>query len=254
MTDEPIRPELVQLPGAWVSTGITHRGMVRRVNEDAFVQRPDVGIWAVADGMGGHEAGDVASHMIVSALRDLPDTPSLAQRLDAIDDTLHEVNRELVRRGQSLSKGVMGSTVVVLAVDSRGIGSVLWAGDSRAYRYRHQRLEQISVDHSQVEAYIEQGLITREQAASHPERNVITRALGSHPDETLEADLFDIAAGDRLLLCSDGLTRHISDPELAAFLAYGDTTMACQRMLDCALERGAVDNTTIVVVDVTDNR
>ena len=252
MTNTPASPEKAALDGAWQSAGATHAGKVRPINEDAFVQRPDIGVWGVADGMGGHDAGDVASAMIVDSLAQIDSTPSLAARMDAIDDAMEAVNRELVARGERSGKGIMGSTVAILALDRHGLGAVMWAGDSRIYRYRNGNLEQLSTDHSQVEEYVEQGLIKRSEAASHPESNVVTRALGSRGDEILEADLCDVARRDRFLLCSDGLIRHLGDDEIAAFLAEGDAASACARLLDCTLDRGSVDNTTILVVDIMD--
>lgn len=251
MTNKPEIPERAAWANAWQSAGVTHSGKIRRVNEDSFIQRPEIGLWCVADGMGGHQAGDVASGMIVEALREIDGNLPFPARLDQIDDTLEAVNRELVERGNSATgKGMMGSTAVILAVDPDGLAALLWVGDSRIYRYRNQALEQLSTDHSQVEQYVEQGLISREEAATHPESNVITRALGSAEDEVLEAELCDVAAGDRFLLCSDGLIRHIGDDELATFLAEGDAETACARLLDCTLDRGAVDNTTVIVVDI----
>jgi serine/threonine protein phosphatase PrpC len=254
MTDTLAQLEEAYLQGIWRSAGATHAGRVRRVNEDAFVQRSDIGVWAVADGMGGHQAGDVASGMIVDAIEGLSYPRTLAASLDAIDDALGGVNRELVTLGEQSPRGVMGSTAAVLALDRRGLGAFMWAGDSRVYRYREGRLDRLSTDHSQVEEYIAQGLITPEEAPSHPESNVITRALGSHPHEVLEADLCDVSAGDRFLLCSDGLMRHVPDLEIASMLAHGTARAACAELMACTLERGSVDNTTVIVVDVLELR
>lgn len=252
MTNIPDSPEQRALDGIWRSAGTTHPGKVRPVNEDSFIQRPDIGLWCVADGMGGHQAGDVASAMIVEALGAIDSEQSLAARLDAIDDAMESVNHALVVQGEHSGKGLMGSTVAILALDPHGLGAVLWAGDSRVYRYRNDCLEQLSTDHSQVEEYVEQGLIDREEAATHPESNVITRALGSREGEVLDADLCDVAMGDRFLLCSDGLVRHLPDQDIAKFLERGDANTACSRLLDCTLDRGSIDNTTIIVIDIMD--
>ncbi len=238
----------------WRSAGVTHAGGVRRINEDAFIQRADIGLWAVADGMGGHQAGDIASQAIVEALGEFDDIRPLAGRLDQVDDAMEAVNAHLVAlRDTNANNTVVGSTVAILVFGERSLAVALWAGDSRIYRYRHRGLERLSTDHSRVEEYVEQGLISREEAASHPESNVVTRALGSDEDEVLEADLYDVAAGDRFLLCSDGLTRHVSDHELSRSLAQPTPPEdACEALLECTLERGGSDNTTVVIVDVAE--
>jgi len=251
MSDDAVTPNRANRRGLWHSAGVTHRGRVRRVNEDAFILRPDIGLWCVADGMGGHRAGDVASRMVVDALLAVEGGATFATRLDRIDDAMEAVNRELVELGADSSKGgLMGSTVALLTLDNSGLGAVMWAGDSRVYRWRDGHMQQLSTDHSQVEEYIRDGVISREEAAAHPESNVITRALGSHPDEVLEADVCDASPGDRFLLCSDGLTRHVTDAELEAFLAADDTETTCGHLLQTTLDRGSVDNTTVVIVDV----
>lgn len=237
----------------WRSAGVTHAGAVRRINEDAFIQRADIGLWAVADGMGGHQAGDVASQAIVDALHQFNDARSLAGRLDQVDDAMEAVNTHLLSlRGAGANNTIIGSTVAILVFGESGLAVALWAGDSRIYRFRRQCLERLSTDHSRVEEYVEQGLISREEAASHPESNVVTRALGSDESEVLEADLYDVEAGDRFLLCSDGLTRHINDRELTRALSQGDPEDVCDALLESALERGGSDNTTVVVVDVAE--
>ena len=253
MSSDTVAPDRANRRGVWHSAGVTHRGRVRKVNEDAFILRPDIGLWAVADGMGGHRAGDVASRMVVEALLEIREAPTFAERLDRIDDAIEDVNRRLVRDGvESGSGGMMGSTVAILSLDPSGLGALLWAGDSRIYRLRDGTLQQLSTDHSQVEEYVREGRISREEAATHPESNVITRALGSRHGEVLEADLCDVESGDRFLLCSDGLTRHIRDTELATFLGQSDTSAVCANLLDTTLERGSVDNTTVVVIDIQD--
>lgn len=254
MTSKPETPERADWAEIWTSAGVTHRGKVRKVNEDALLQRPDMGLWCVADGMGGHQAGDVASQMIVDTLALIDAEEPLAARLDQIDDAMEEVNRILVEQGaQSTSKGIMGSTVAILVIDRGGLAALMWAGDSRVYRYRNGALKQLSTDHSLVEQYVEQGLISREEASHHPESNVVTRALGGADDEVLEADLCDVAAGDRFLLCSDGLIRHLDDAEIEGVLARDNAETACARLLDWTLDRGAADNTTIVVVDIKED-
>ncbi|SFX70755.1 PP2C family protein-serine/threonine phosphatase [Marinospirillum alkaliphilum] len=234
------------------SAGLTHRGHVRQVNEDAFLDRGDHGLWVVADGMGGHDAGDVASRMIVETLRCVQLSGPLAERLNQIEDMLDQVNENLLERSSTTNgqKHIIGSTIALLAATDRRMGVVMWAGDSRIYRLRQGNLVQLSADHSQVETYIRQGLITREEARRHPERHIITRAVGSQEELYLEADLCEFSHGDRYLLCSDGLTRHVEDDEIRELLAQGTPEEACNKLLDLTLDRGARDNVTAVVVEI----
>ena len=235
-----------------VSSGKTHRGHVRPVNEDAFLDRCEDGLWLVADGMGGHDAGDVASRMIVESLRITPMEGSLAERMDRIEDALDQVNDHLLERSiqDDGKKHIIGSTLALFIIENAQMGALLWAGDSRVYRLRHGQMTQLTADHSQVETYIRQGIITREEARTHPDRHIITRAVGSHEDLFLEADLCELSSKDRYLLCSDGLTRHLKDNEISDLLKEGTAEEACQQLIDLTLERGAKDNVTAVVIDI----
>ena len=248
-------------PEIAISCGMSHKGHVRQVNEDSYLDLPQKGLWVVADGMGGHEAGDVASQLIVNSLRQAPLNGSLSDRLNEIEDVLDRVNRSLLERGQGRAQGqsesagarppVIGSTIALLAAEDRHVGVVMWAGDSRVYRLRRGgALEQVSSDHSQIATYLKQGLITPEEAKTHPERHIITRAVGSQDDLFLEADLCELASGERFLLCSDGLTRHLSDAEIAQLLGEGTPQEACQKLIDLTLSRGAKDNVTTLVVEI----
>lgn len=215
-----------------------------------MLERPDIGLWVVADGMGGHSAGDVASQMIVDTLDGISEADSLPDFIDAIEDRLMEVNDQLLEMACTGDKKLtIGSTVIVLAIQAR-LGVFIWAGDSRLYRYREERLQQLSTDHSQVELYIEQGLIRREQASSHPHGNMITRAVGANEQLFLDMDLCGVKPGDRFLLCSDGLTKHLTDLEIRNILPEGDIQDICTRLIELTLARGAADNVTVVVVDI----
>ncbi|MCS3902433.1 serine/threonine protein phosphatase PrpC [Methylohalomonas lacus] len=234
----------------WRSAGLTHVGKIRRHNEDSFLERSDIGLWAVADGMGGHSAGDVASQMIVDSLNQVTDEDSLPQRISQIEDQLLQVNQHLIEKategGQRLT---IGSTVVAL-LTYRDLGVFIWAGDSRIYRHREDQLQQLSADHSQVELYVEQGLISREEASHHPHANMITRAVGAADELFLDMDMCNLRSGDRFLLCSDGLTKHVTDLEIRDLLADGDTGAAANNLVDLSLTRKAADNITVVVVDI----
>jgi serine/threonine protein phosphatase PrpC len=226
--------------------------MVRRINEDSLLDRSDIGMWVVADGMGGHAAGDVASQLIVSALDKIEPASTLGAFVERIEDALLSVNEHLVTMS-SQTQQTSGSTVVVLLAFDR-LCVVMWAGDSRAYRLRNGELTQLTSDHSHIELYVEQGLISRDEAAMHPAGNLITRAVGAAPELCLEMDAAEMAHGDRYLLCSDGLDKHLTHSEIAQILGRGDPDVAAQKLLDMTLERGAADNVTLTVVDISQAR
>lgn len=242
-----------QGPFRYVSAARSDVGMVRKVNEDACLDRPDLGLWAVADGMGGHEAGDVASRLVVQSLSRV-EVPSTASTLLAdVRSQLGEANRRL--RLLSVEGGgrrTIGSTVVVL-MGFGGYYCCLWAGDSRAYLLRGGVLSRITRDHSHVQDLVDHGIITPEAAARHPQANVITRAVGVDDDLVLEKRNDRAQPGDVFLLCSDGLTKEVSDEEIAALLDREDMGEAAWGLVDLALDRGGADNITVVVVRWLEN-
>ncbi len=236
----------------FVSHALTHVGLVRRRNEDAFLDRPDVGLWAVADGMGGHADGDYASARIIAALG-APgadrSSGELGQLIAAAAGRLGEVDAELRARASRLGPGAaIASTVVVLFADSCEF-AVLWAGDSRAYRWRNGEFQQLTVDHSRVQELVDSGLLSAEMAALHPQSHIVTRAIGGG---RLEFGILReaLVAGDRFLLCSDGLTNMVCDADIAHEIAAAPPRLAAERLFDRVLAAGAVDNVTIVIVTV----
>ena len=244
--EQPIKNTL-----SWQSHGISDVGKVRKHNEDSMLERPEVGMWAVADGMGGHAAGDVASQMIVNSLKKVHEGISLDRYIDDIEDRLIAVNKKLIKKAnESKKRTTIGSTVaILLAFDKYCV--YLWAGDSRLYRLRNKEIRQITTDHSQVEQYVEQGLISREEAAVHPHGNMITRAVGAAQRFCLDMDIQEMEKGDRYLLCSDGLTKHIFEMELQNMLLTGNSTeKTCQDLIELTLSRGAGDNVTAIVIDI----
>lgn len=233
------------VPLRWESQGLTHVGAVRTNNEDAFLDRPAAGVWAVADGMGGHASGEVASRMVVEQLAQLPDDGSLSLLVDAAEDRLLEVNRQLLTLAMHFKERAIGSTVVTLLARGRH-AACLWAGDSRLYRLRAGRIERLTRDHAMVEDLVASGLLKRDAAATHPGANQITRAIGVSPSLFLEVELFEAQSGDVYLLCSDGLYRELKDAEIAAVL--NDDAPNLKRLLETALERQPHDNLTAVAV------
>ncbi len=234
----------------WSSYAISNTGRVRKHNEDSMLDRPEIGLWAVADGMGGHAKGDVASQMIVESLSKVHEGTNLSRFIDDIEDRILNVNKQLVEKArESVKKVTIGSTVVILVMYDKYC-VYIWAGDSRLYRLRGNKLQQITTDHSQVEQYVEQGLISREEALKHPHGNMITRAVGAADELFLDMDIQEMMHGDRYLLCSDGLTKHIPDAEIEQFLGKGNGQECCTQLINTTLERGAVDNVTVIVVDI----
>ena len=235
---------------SWQSYMLTHTGKVRDHNEDAVFAANERGLWVVADGMGGHDAGDVASTMIVETIEKLPAASGLANYIDQIEDCLLDINSELLSFAQAQGLSTIGSTVAILLFYGEYY-CYLWAGDSRIYLFRDNVLYQVSVDHSPMERYVVRGLISRTQASAHPGSNAITRAVGVEKDLYLDLEIQKLRKGDRYLLCSDGLNKHLSNDNIQKILRNNhNTTIACEKLLQTTLMRGAEDNTSVVIVDV----
>ncbi|WP_434457318.1 serine/threonine-protein phosphatase [Stutzerimonas urumqiensis] len=235
---------------AWHSASRTDAGKVRSGNEDAILDRPELGLWAVADGMGGHRNGALASRLIVDRLAEQACEGPLATRLAAIRQCLHDVNRQL---SQALTvttdcpDPVMGSTVVALVVgDDRA--ACVWAGDSRCYLWRGGRLYQLSRDHSLRQQLLDEHAMSAEQVAAHPAAHALTRAVGA--SERLQLDIleFETYPGDTLLLCSDGLYQDLPADALPAALGLPSASLVLRRLFDEALTGPARDNLSAVVV------
>jgi serine/threonine protein phosphatase PrpC len=225
----------------------THVGKVRDVNEDSLLARPEIGLWAIADGMGGHGGGDLASEAVVAALGTIGEPESAAEFLAQFEDRIIRVNAELRALAKARAARVLGATVVAILVHGSHYACV-WCGDSRAYRLRAGALTQMSRDHSEVQDLIDRGVLEPHEARNWPRRNVITRALGVADQAALEMGDGPIMAGDRFLLCSDGLTNHVGDGEIAALLDADDLQKACARLITLTLQRGASDNVSIVII------
>jgi serine/threonine protein phosphatase PrpC len=229
------------------SVSLTHSGCRRTVNEDRILDRPDLGFWAVADGMGGHEGGDVAASRLVEALACIDHRSSGYTRLTDIVREVDKVNSALFERDAGLGPVAGGSTVVTLLAHD-GHYACLWAGDSRAYLLRAGKLAPITRDHSIVQQLVDGGIVGESERRSHPSSHVVTRAVGATPQVELERRFAPIETGDIFLLCSDGLTACLEDREIAQFLEDGDPDRSAHRMLDLALNRQAQDNVSLIVV------
>lgn len=222
------------------SGAATDVGRIRSVNQDAFLERPEAGLWVVADGLGGHTNGEVASRAVCDSLADLQPSASIEEMATGVARRLQDVNTHLLQTAtRSLIADTCCSTVVVLVVRGSRL-AVLWAGDSRVYRWRAGALEQLTTDHSVVP-----------NGASRPESTIVTRAVGA--EELLATDVVwgDVRPGDRYLLCSDGLTRTVSDGRLAETLGTGRLRDAVDSLLRESLAAGAPDNVTVLVAEAT---
>jgi protein phosphatase len=232
----------------WTSATQTDVGRVRSRNEDACLAQPQRGLWAVADGMGGHAFGDVASRTVVDALDRLPPPASLPGFIDAARAALMQVNDALRTEARARHVPVMGSTVVVLLACGTEV-ACLWAGDSRIYLYRNGRLQQLTRDHSQAAALQARGI---DAAAAAVGANMITRAVGASDTLDVEMTTLGTRDGDIFLLCSDGLSNPVPEQDIRDTLACGDCAHAAQTLVGLALANGGRDNVTVVVVRASD--
>lgn len=238
----------IRRPIKWNSSADTNVGMVREVNEDSIMSNPEAGLWAVADGMGGYEAGDVASNMIVTSLSEITKDNHLDSFVNTIEDKIMDANQRILEYADIMHDGrMLGSTLVGLLIKGQ-VGVCMWAGDSRLYLLRNNQLQQLSRDHSHVQELIDQGAITEEQALTHPDSNVITRAVGTGNDLYLDINTFNVQLGDTFLLCSDGLYNTVDEFEIEEQMRRHDTDDAVKQLIVRSLENGAPDNVSIVMV------
>jgi serine/threonine protein phosphatase PrpC len=222
------------------SAATTDVGRVRKVNQDAFVERPEIGLWAVADGLGGHRNGEIASREVCDALGDMVPLRSFEDTIEEAQNRIRGVNEHLFR---SAARAVVteraASTVVVLLVSGESC-AIIWAGDSRLYRWRLGTLEQLTSDQSVEEA---------DRATGRQTSSAITRAVGVEPALRLDVEREDVRAGDRFLLCSDGLTRIIPAAQIDEWMGNADIRHAVDGLLNATLEAGAPDNVTVLIVE-----
>lgn len=250
----------------WTGYGQTDRGLVRSTNQDAFLVDNRRRLWAVADGMGGHPGGDVASRIVMDTLADF--SPSLIRNSDNLDEdhteqqsfrltTMAEQAHDAVRAYADRHPSVygMGTTLVMAHLMPLPAPRllVLNVGDSRAYLVRAGRITQLTRDHTLIDDYVREGRLTPEQAARHPDRHMLTRAIGLEP--VLQSDLFpvDVFVGDVLLLCSDGLTKMLPDERIVEIAqSHRDSpSLTTQALIQAAIDTGGIDNITVVACAMT---
>lgn len=234
----------------WSSACLSDVGKVRKINEDACLDLQTKGIWAVADGMGGHQSGDLASSKIIDALRQISHSDSLDALVREAKDHLLAVNEYLYQEASRRDKNqTIGSTVVVLLARQDHC-AFLWVGDSRLYRLRDGQLTRLTKDHSPVQKLIDSGMLAPELAETHPASNIITRAVGADKSLDLDGGNALLQDGDTYLLCTDGLYKEISEEEIADILRQESSQVACRMLVDLALNRKCSDNVSVVVVKV----
>ena len=231
--------------------GVTHPGKVRNNNEDSLLvgEGRDETLFVVADGIGGFEAGEVASSITIDVLKDIAP-------LGSLEDAIREANRRILAAAKSDERlSGMGTTVVALrfgGTESEPAAEISHVGDSRAYLLRDGELKPITEDHSLVAELVRSGDLTRDEASEHPQKNLITRALGAEVEVEVDTTVLPIRSGDRFILCSDGLSDMIPETRMLDLLTFSpeDPEKAAQTLVSAALEAGGTDNVTVVVVDV----
>lgn len=234
----------------WKSAAQSNPGRRRKINEDAYLDHGKVGLWCVADGMGGYKAGDLASQAVINAVRHYRGMDNLADIAEYLEQRVIEVNEYLV--GQSNARedqSPIGSTVALLvAVGEHAL--VIWAGDSRIYRLRGDEIEQLTEDHSLVQEMVNMGRLKAEEAEDHPSANVISRAVGVTEELFLDMDYIHLRTGDRLLLCSDGLYKELNVDSIKDVMRQKDIDKANNTLIEKALAAGGRDNITTILVDI----
>ena len=227
----------------------THVGRVRKINEDSILSLPDQKIWVVADGMGGHAAGDYASQTIVDTIAMIePDLPP-GDLMRGLRQTILQAHSIIRDEAEAKKLGTIRATIVALILTDEHFVA-FWAGDSRLYRFREGKVEMLTTDHSLVAELVLAGELTWDEAEHHPQSNAITRAVGV--GDTLELDKIrgDVVRGDRFLLCSDGLTKYATSDTLEKMVVGAPIETIADSLISFALDAGGGDNISIIVIDV----
>ena len=225
----------------WRSWAITDTGKRRKHNEDALLNRPEAGLWVVADGMGGHKAGDVASQLITDSLKAVSPTEPLESYIKDVELCLQNVNTKLRQfAAKEYGNHLVGSTVVALVCEAQRCG-FLWAGDSRLYRFRNNKLQQLTQDHCETDENSSSGWSVKST-------NIITRAIGADDQLDMDMEMADVLDGDVFLLCSDGLDKEMSFKEIEHIMQISELQDIAAALIDETLARGAKDNVTVIVV------
>ncbi|WP_428353119.1 PP2C family protein-serine/threonine phosphatase [Methyloprofundus sp.] len=234
----------------WSSWARTHVGMVRKVNQDAFADLSDKQLWVVADGMGGHQNGNVASAEIVKAFKQFEPEERMGATVKKIYLQLKKVNYSLLEQAAQVGGNtVIGSTVAILyAKQSRCV--TIWSGDSRIYLFRRGELKQLTRDHNNESRLLAEGF-SRKEIKVHHDAQILTHAIGGEPEAFLDAQTQEVRHGDIFLLCSDGLNKEVTDSEIEEVLRRLSCPQAVNDLIDLALHRGGRDNITLMLVQAS---
>lgn len=246
MTDAAASPPHPAPPVRYASA--THTGRVRKLNEDSILSLPDQRIWVVADGMGGHAAGDFASQTVTEAVAMLPPDLAPGELMRAVRRAILDAHEAI--RAEAAARGgeTIGTTVVALILAEAHFAA-LWAGDSRLYRFRGGQMEMLTTDHSLVADLVLSGRLSWDEAEHHPQSNAITRAVGVGEDLVLDKVHGALEPGDRFLLCSDGLSKYAPFATLARMVPDAPIETVADRLVQLALDGGGADNISLIVVD-----
>lgn len=234
------------------SGGLTDTGHKRQRNEDSILMLPKQNFWLVADGMGGHHAGDFASQTITSNAEQFTQQASLEQSIMALEDNFLQSNKIIrAKSSKTPHNKSIGSTLVCLYI-WKNLAFTIWAGDSRLYRFRHDKLERMTEDHSYVEELVKMGKLEAAEAEKHPASNIILRAIGIEDELKLDIDYSELEAGDIFLLCSDGLYKDLSEDEIITVIKNNsqDMDILTQSLLSKSLAAGGTDNTSVIAINV----
>ena len=240
----------------WSSSDYSHPGHRRSTNEDAVYSDARSGVWCVADGMGGHQYGGLASQLLIEAVASTPLYRSLDARVNELQKRIFALNQTLYEKGLAItgnahnSRQTIGCTFIIFLSDGT-YSACLWAGDSRLYLLRDENLYQVTNDHSVVNELVARGVISEAESHEHPQAHVVTRALGASDSIALEKKVFAVKNGDRYLLCSDGLYNELEPEEISAALTSKESSQGCRVLVDKVLETEAPDNLTACVINAT---
>ena len=229
-------------------TGVaSHPGLIRRRNEDRYLVQPSTGVFAVADGMGGHEDGQFASATVIECLLSIGVPASAPDLLARFEDRVSQANARLKQTARERNASIIGATIAALLTFERYYACV-WSGDSRVYLLRAGTLVQVSRDHSEAQELVNSGALTPEEARGWPGGRSLTRAIGVHDDAELEIEHGKLELGDRFVICSDGLTVHVDNREIQEIASRRLPQQACDELVALALKRGGTDNVTVIVM------
>lgn len=231
----------------------SHKGLVRAINEDSILAKPH--LYGVADGMGGHKAGEVASSIAIMRLNEMDVSEDLSvQEIEALlKQTILKINAELCEMGNKAEYDGMGTTLTCLVLQNN-ISVIGHVGDSRAYLFRDNDIIRITQDHSVTNELVQHGGLTEEEAREHPYRNILTRALGTEPVVEIDLHVLEVREGDWIMLCTDGLTAVLDEKEILSILIAGDSPQAIvDNFINIVNDRGGPDNTSLVLIRIDDN-